>query len=105
MLVAALLAGCASARIPPLTDAAMRVRRINADDGLACKYLKNVDYTAKLTGMDESYELVREAADNGMRNLVASVGGNAYVNTREDVDGHWAKHIHYSAEVFECPSK
>ena len=105
MLVAALLAGCVSARIAPLTDAAMRVRRINADDGLACTYLKNVDYTAKFAGMGESYELVRQAADNGMRNLVASVGGNAYVNIREDVDGHWAKHIHYSGEVFKCPSK
>ncbi len=105
MLVVALLAGCAGARIPPLTDAAMRVRRINADDGLACKYLKNVDYKAKLSGMGESYEFIREAADNGMRNLVASIGGNAYVDTRADVTGHWVKHIHYSGEVFECPHK
>lgn len=83
----------------------MLVRRINADDGLACKYLKNVDYTAKLSGMGLSYEEVHQAGENGMRNLVAGVGGNAYVNTRMEVHGHWTKHLHYSGEVFQCPSK
>lgn len=105
MLVAALLAGCATAKIPTLSDAGMLVRRINADDGLACKYLKNVDYTAKLSGMDLSYEQVHQAGENGMRNLVASVGGNAYVDTRMDVYGHMTKHLHYSGEVFQCPAK
>jgi hypothetical protein len=104
MLVVAALAGCANARVPPLTDGGMHVRQINADDGILCKYLKNVDYVAKLKGMGKTYEMVHEAGENGIRNLVASIGGNAYVYTRLDADS-FGGHIHYSGEAFECPAK
>jgi hypothetical protein len=102
MLVAAALAGCATARVPPLTDAAMRVRQITAEEGIFCKYIKNVDYVAKLGGMDKSYELVHQAGENGIRNLIAGIGGNAYVYTRTDAASFGGR-IHYSGEAFKCP--
>ena len=101
ILVAAVLAGCATARVPPLTDGGMHVRQITAEEGIFCKYIKNADYMAKLGGMGNSYELVHQAGENGMRNLVASIGGNAYVYTRTDADAFGGR-IHYSGEAFEC---
>ncbi len=104
MLIVAALAGCAHARIPPLTEGGMHVRQINADDALTCTYIKNVDYIAKLGGTGKTYEIVHQAGDNGIRNLVASIGGNAYVYTRLDAES-FSGRIHYSGEAFDCPRK
>jgi hypothetical protein len=102
MLLAALLAGCAGARVPPLTDGGLHVRQITAEEGVFCKYIKNVDYVAKLGGMGKSYEEVHQAGENGIRNLIASIGGNAYVYTRLDADSFGGR-IHYSGQAFKCP--
>jgi hypothetical protein len=104
MLIVALLTGCASARLPPLTSAAAHVERITAEEGLSCKYLRNVEYVAKVTGMGKTYELVHQAGENGLRNEVASVGGNAYVNARMDADTLWG-HVDYSGQAFRCSPK
>ncbi len=104
LLVVAILAGCASSRAPHLTAAASHVEKITAEQGLSCDYLQNVDYAATLSGIGKSYDLVHAAGETGVRNMVAGLGGNAYVNTRMDADATWG-HIHYSAQAFRCPLK
>ena len=79
--------GCRRVQVPTLTAAAMHVRAITAEQGLLCDYIKNVAYNTALTGWGKSYEVVHQAAENGLRNSVAGVGANAYVLTREDADG------------------
>ena len=104
LLITAALAGCAGARIPPLTEGGTRVRQISVEEGLNCTYLKNVDYIAKLHGVGKTYEQVHEAGQNGIRNVIANIGGNAYVYTRGDADTFGGR-IHYSGEAFKCPAK
>jgi hypothetical protein len=104
MLIVALQTGCAGAHLAPLTGAATHVEKITAEDGLSCKYLRSVEYVAKMTGMGKSYQLVHQAGENGLRNMVASVGGNAYVNSRMDADAFWG-HIDYSGQAFQCSPK
>ena len=104
ILVTVALAGCAGARVPPLTDGGMRVRQISVEEGLNCTYIKNVDYKAKLRGAGKTYELVHQAGENGIRNLIAADGGNAYVYTRVDAETFGGQ-IHYSGEAFKCPAK
>ena len=98
------LAGCAFARVPPLTDAASHVRPITAEQGLDCQYIKNVDYTAKMAGMGKSFDLVHEAGENGLKNAVAAAAGNAYVATRMDADAMWGQ-INYAGQAFTCPDR
>jgi hypothetical protein len=104
ILAASALAGCAGARIPPLTEGGMHVRQITVEEGLNCTYIKNVDYTAKLHGIGKTYELVHQAGENGIRNLIATMGGNAYVYTRGDAETFGGQ-VHYSGEAFKCPAK
>ena len=104
LLVAVLLTACVGARPPPLAGPASHVAKITAEEGLSCTYLRNVDYVAKVRGVGKSYELVHQAGENGLRNMVASVGGNAYVNTRMDAEAMWG-HIAYSGQAFRCSSK
>lgn len=104
VLFLGILAGCASSRAPQLTEAASHVEKITAEQGLSCDYLRNVDFTAKLSGIGKGYDVVHEAGETGVRNLVADIGGNAYVDTRMDTDTTWGN-IHYSAQAFRCPLK
>jgi hypothetical protein len=36
-----------------------------------------------------------------LRNMVASVGGNAYISTRMDAEALWG-HVDYSGQAFQC---
>jgi hypothetical protein len=99
ILVISAVAGCRSVQVPTLTVAAMHVRAISAEQGLLCDYVRNVAYNTTLTGWGKSYEVVHQAAENGLRNVVASVGANAYVLTRDDAD---RGHIKYAGEAFKC---
>ena len=98
------LAGCAGARVPALTEGGTHVRQISAEDGLVCTYIKTVDYVAKLHGTGKTYQLVHQAGENGIRNVIAAAGGNAYVYTRVDAQTFGGR-IHYSGEAFKCPAK
>jgi len=104
MLVAAAPAGCAGAQIPPLTEGGMHVRQISVEEALNCTYIKDADYSAKLQGVGKTYEQVHQAGENGIRNLIAALGGNAYVYTRGDAETFGGQ-IHYSGEAFKCPAK
>jgi hypothetical protein len=104
IFVIAALAGCASARVPPLTEGGMHVRQISVEEGLNCTYIKNVDYVAKLHGTGKTYQMVHQAGENGLRNVVAAVEGNAYVYTRVDAET-FSGQVHYSGEAFKCPVK
>jgi hypothetical protein len=104
ILVIAALGGCASARVPPLTEGGMHVRQISVEEGLFCTYIKNIDYVAKLHGTGKTYQLVHQAGENGLRNMIADAGGNAYVYTRVDAETLGGQ-IHYSGEAFKCPAK
>lgn len=95
-----ILTACASARVTPLMGAAAHVEKITAEQALACAYLNNVEFVAKLTGMGKSYEMVHQAGENGLRTMIAHIGGNAYVDTRMDADG-WGR-IDYSGQAFHC---
>ncbi|MEP6883583.1 MAG: hypothetical protein ABJC66_02425 [Gammaproteobacteria bacterium] len=95
-----MLAACAAARVPPLVAGAAQVEKITAEEGLACKYLRNVAFVAKLKGIGKSYEVLHQAGENGLRNAVAGIGGNAFVDTRMDADG-WGR-IDYSGQAFQC---
>jgi hypothetical protein len=101
-LLVMLFAGCAT--IPPLTAEAMHVRAITAEEGLSCTFLKNVSYTAKLSGFGKDYEMVHQAGENGLRNAVAQAGGNAYLDIRTDADSLWGR-INYSGAAFKCATR
>ncbi len=100
-ILALTLAGCA-AHVPSLTPEAFHVRAIADAQVSSCTYLKDVDYTARLRGMGKSWEEVHQAGENGLRNMVASVGGNAYLNTRMEAES-FSGRIHYSGQAYKCP--
>jgi hypothetical protein len=87
-----------------LTVGATHVIEITAEQGLSCTYLRNIEYVTKVTGMGKSYEMVHQVGENGLRNMVASIGGNAYINTRMDADATWG-HVDYAAQAFQCSTK
>lgn len=97
------LSACAGERVAPLSADATHVRQINTEQGLACTFLKSVDYDATLRGVGKSDEVMREAGETGLRNVVAAAGGNAYVNTRLEEDSFWG-HVHYAGQAFKCPT-
>jgi hypothetical protein len=104
LLTLVVVAGCKTFQAPPLTVAARHVRAITAEQGLLCKYIQNVAYTAKLSGWGKTYEHVHEAGEYGLRNSVATIGGNAVVLTRMDAD-QFSGRINYAGQAFECSSK
>lgn len=104
ILMASVVAGCRSVQVPALSAAGMHVRAITAEQGLLCNYIKNVAYNTRLRGWGKSYEAIHQAAENGLRNMVASVGANAYVLTRSDADS-FSGRINYAGQAFECSSK
>ena len=104
VLITLIASGCATTRVPPLTVDAMHVRQITAEQGLLCSYLQNVDYVAKVNTLDNNYERLHQAGENGLLNRVAGIGGNAYVSTRTDADMWWGK-IDYAGEAFKCSAK
>jgi hypothetical protein len=104
LLTLIVVAGCKSFQAPPLSVAAAHVRAITAEQGLLCKYIQNVAYTAKVSGWGKTYERVHEAGEDGLRDRVATIGGNAVVFTRLDADP-FSGRISYAGQAFECSSK
>ena len=104
LLTLIVVAGCKSFQAPPLSGAAGHVRVITAEQGLFCKYIQNVAYTAKLSGWGKTYERIHEAGEDGLRDRVATIGGNAVVFTRMDADALSGR-INYAGQAFECSSK
>jgi len=104
LLTLIIVAGCKSFQAPPLSVAAGHVRAITAEQGLLCKYIQNVAYTAKLSGWGKTYERIHEAGEDGLRDRVATIGGNAVVFTRMDAD-RFSGRINYAGQAFECSSK
>ena len=104
LLTLVVVAGCKSFQAPPLSVAAEHVRAITAEQGLLCKYIQNVAYTAKLSGWGKTYERIHEAGEDGLRDRVATIGGNAVVFTQMDAD-RFSGRINYAGQAFECPSK
>ena len=104
LLALTAVAGCKGFQAPPLSVAAEHVRAITAEQGLLCKYIQNVEYTAKLSGWGKTYERVHEAGEGGLRNRVAAIGGNAVVFARMDADP-FSGRINYGGQAFECSSK
>jgi hypothetical protein len=98
------LTACASAHRPTLTAGAAHVEEITAEQGLSCTYLRSVEYVTKVGGMGKSYEIVHQVGKDGLRDVVASIGGNAYINTRMDADPTWG-HVHYAGQAFQCSTK
>jgi hypothetical protein len=92
--------GCAS--VPPLTSMGSKVRQMTADDAKHCHFLQAVTYTDTLAGMGKSYGLVHQAGENGLRNAIGGVGGNAFVSTEADADWFWG-HVNYAGEAYKCP--
>ena len=104
LLTLTVVAGCKSFQAPPLSVAAEHVRAITAEQGLLCKYIQNVVYIAKLSGWGKTFERVHEAGEAGLRDRVATIGGNAVVLTRMDAD-QFSGRINYEGQAFECSSK
>jgi hypothetical protein len=104
LLTLIVVAGCKSFQAPPLSVAAQHVRSITAEQGLLCKYIQNIAYTAKLSGWGKTYETVHEAGEDGLRNRVATIGGNAVVYTQMDADP-FSGRINYAGQAFECSTK
>jgi hypothetical protein len=104
LLTFLVVGGCKSFQAPPLSVAAEHVRAITAEQGLLCRYIQNVTYTAKLSGWGKTYERIHEAGENGLRNSVATIGGNAVVFTQMDAD-QFSGRINYAGQAFECSSK
>jgi hypothetical protein len=98
------LAGCKDFQAPPLSVAAQHVRVITAEQGLLCKYIQNVAYTAKLSGWGKTYERIHEAGEDGLRDGVASIGGNAVVFIQMDAD-QFSGRINYAGQAFQCSPK
>jgi hypothetical protein len=104
LLTLIVVAGCKSFQAPSLSVAAGHVRVITAEQGLLCKYLQNVAYTAKLSGWGKTYEHIHEAGEDGLRDRVATIGGNAVVFTQMDAD-RFSGRINYAGQAFECSAK
>ena len=104
LLILMMVAGCRSTQTPNLSVAAEHVRAITAEQGLLCKYIQNIAYTAKLPGWINTYERVHTAGEDGLRDKVAAVGGNAVVYTRMDAD-RFSGQIDYAGQAFECSSQ
>lgn len=96
----ALAAGCAT--VTPLTDGGASVREISTDQAMQCTFLRTVSFTDTLAGPGKSYGLVHQDGENGIRDDVASYGGNAYVSKQADADWFWG-HVNYTAEAYRCP--
>ncbi|MGA9473662.1 MAG: hypothetical protein WBV36_14445 [Terriglobales bacterium] len=96
----ALAGGCAT--VTPLTDGGASVREISADQAKQCSFLRTVSFTDTLEGAGKSAGLVHQDGENGIRDDVASYGGNAYVSRQADADWFWG-HVNYTAEAYRCP--
>lgn len=95
-----LAGGCAT--VVPLTDGGARVREITSAEAAKCTFLRAVSFTDTLTGPGKSYGLVHQDGENGIRDDVASYGGNAYVSRQADADWFWG-HVNYTGEAYRCP--
>jgi hypothetical protein len=96
----ALVAGCAM--VTPLTDGGAQVREITAGQATKCTFVRAVSFTDTLVGPGKSPGLVHQDGENGIRDDVASYGGNAYVSRQADADWFWG-HVNYTAEAYRCP--
>jgi len=98
-ICAVLISACASA--PKLTLAATKVRQITAQEAKSCTFLQIAQFTGTLAGMGKSHGLVHQAGENGLRNEVAKLGGNAFIIIQADADWFWG-HVNYSGEAYRC---
>jgi hypothetical protein len=98
--VAITLAGCAT--VVPLTDGGAAVREITAAQATKCTFLRTVSFTDTMAGPGKSWGLVHQDGENGIRDDVASYGGNALVMRESDADFWWG-HVNYTAEAYRCP--
>lgn len=96
----ALATGCAT--VTPLTDGGARVREITSTEATRCTFVRTVSFTDTLAGPGKSPGLVHQDGENGIRDDVASYGGNAYVSRQADADWFWG-HVNYMAEAYRCP--
>lgn len=95
------LASCGCATVTPLDARGASVRRIDAEAAKGCTFVQAVAYTNTLWQPGKSPGLVHQDGENGIRNAVAAVGGNAFVSEQEDADWFWG-HVNYTAEAYRC---
>lgn len=100
LLLGAVLIGCASA--PALTDGGSRVRQITAEVAKQCRFVKVVQFTKRVYRVGKDATTMRAIGETGLRNAVATAGGNAYVLVRDDSSGLTGS-IAYTGEGYRCP--
>lgn len=100
LLVAIALAGCATPVL--LSDRGASVRLIDAAAAKGCTFLKSVAYTNTLYGTGKTPGLVHQDGENGIRDAVATAGGNAFISVQADADWFFG-HVNYTAEAYRCP--
>jgi hypothetical protein len=97
VLVSALVA-CGSV---PLTPGGQRVKSIEADQAKTCKYITSEDINDSSFGAHPGICEMR--ARDSMRNRVAELGGNAYVQTHIRVYPCAMGGTSISFEAYRCP--
>lgn len=94
------ITGCAT--VVPLTESGASVREITVVQAQRCTFIRTVSFTDTMAAPGKSWGLVHQDGENGIRDDVASYGGNAYVSREADADFFWG-HVNYMAEAYRCP--
>lgn len=93
------LASCAP--VIPLTRDGTTVRQINPDEARACIFLGTAEYSDTVVGLGKFPSVVQANGEHGLRNRVASMGGNAVIQSRGLADWMWGN-VDYVGEAYIC---